>query len=245
MWGSEIKERVSSKRGVGCNIQGLRIPRCSKLSRELFSVASLVSVFSIFMAVLIKHQYKRALCGELQAVGSCSLGLFTAIQMMKSSSGECYVSDWEWADEGRLGGRGECRSQRAGVGYLLDVCCTAGEKLSLYLWRKQFYLFIYLFLLWLASARLLACGCVSWRCGMSACVITCWLSMLVQPLMFYLFQWKMTVRAGVKAHGQHNLSSSSLRDLGHTQWLQVMIGLIWSSSINQFSLIISQVPQGC
>lgn len=39
--------------------------------------------------------------------------------------------------------------------------------------------------------------------------------MLVQPLMFYLFQWKMTVKAGVKAWGQHNLSSSSLRDLGH------------------------------
>lgn len=91
MWGSEIKERVSSKRGVGCHIQGLRIPRCGELSLELFSVASLVSVFSIFMAVLIKHQYKRALCGELQAVGSCSLGLFTAIQMMKSSSGECYA----------------------------------------------------------------------------------------------------------------------------------------------------------
>lgn len=42
-------------------------PRCGKLSLELFFlVASLVSVFSIFMAALIKHQYKRASRGELR-----------------------------------------------------------------------------------------------------------------------------------------------------------------------------------
>lgn len=89
--GNEMKEKESSKRGVGCHIQGLCIPRCCKLSLELFSVASLVSVFSIFMAVLIKHQYERALCGELQAVGCCSLGLFADMWMITRGSGECYA----------------------------------------------------------------------------------------------------------------------------------------------------------
>lgn len=55
-------------------------------------MASLVSVFSIFMAALIKHQYKRASREELQAYwGAAVSGFFAAIQMMKSSSGECHA----------------------------------------------------------------------------------------------------------------------------------------------------------
>lgn len=58
--GNEMKKK-GRKRGVGCHIQGPCIPSHCKLSLELFSVASLVSVFSIFMAVLIKHQYEKPL----------------------------------------------------------------------------------------------------------------------------------------------------------------------------------------
>ena len=59
--GNERKEKEGRKRGVRCHIQGPCIPPHCKLSLELFSVASLVSVFSIFMAVLIKHQYEKPL----------------------------------------------------------------------------------------------------------------------------------------------------------------------------------------
>lgn len=59
--GNEMKEKESRKRGAGCHIQGSCIPWRCKLSLKLFSVASLVSVFSIFMAMLIKHQYERPL----------------------------------------------------------------------------------------------------------------------------------------------------------------------------------------
>lgn len=58
--GNEMKEKEIHQRSEGCHVQGPCIPRCHKLSLVLFSVASLVSVFSIFMAVLIKHQYAEA-----------------------------------------------------------------------------------------------------------------------------------------------------------------------------------------
>lgn len=56
-------------------------PRCGKLSLELFffSVASLVSVFSIFMAALIKHQYKRASRGELRGCWGAAVSGFSQL----------------------------------------------------------------------------------------------------------------------------------------------------------------------
>lgn len=59
--GNEMKEKDSRKRGVGCHMKGPCIPLRCKLSLELFSSASLVSVFSICMALLIKHQYEEPL----------------------------------------------------------------------------------------------------------------------------------------------------------------------------------------
>lgn len=67
-------ERAYRGREVhGSAFKVLAFPLHCKLSPELFSTASLVSVFSIFMALLIKHQYERPLrraagCAALQSL---------------------------------------------------------------------------------------------------------------------------------------------------------------------------------
>lgn len=69
-------------------------PRCGKLSLELFFfVRGFISkcLFNIYGRVnktSIQEGFARRAAGLL---GSRSLGLFAAIQMMKSSSGECHA----------------------------------------------------------------------------------------------------------------------------------------------------------
>lgn len=79
-------------------------------------------------------------------------------------------------------------------------------------------------------------SCLFFLFSLMVCVRTslvCWLRVLVQRLMFYSFQWKMTGGggggAGVKARGQQNLFPS-FYDLQHIRWLQLITGSMVSSS---------------
>lgn len=68
-------------------------PRCGKLSLELFFLCGFISkcLFNIYGRVnktSIQEGFAQRAAGLL---GSRRLGLFAAIQMMKSSSGECHA----------------------------------------------------------------------------------------------------------------------------------------------------------
>ena len=95
--GNEMKERESRKRGVGCHIRGPCVPRCCKLSLELFLCGFISKcLFNIYGRVN-KTSIREAFVESCRLLGAAVSGFSLVLGQYERVPGE--------RDEGRRVGR--------------------------------------------------------------------------------------------------------------------------------------------
>lgn len=113
------------KQKVWCGVQDSRslYSLVPSMVSGTFLVASLVSVFSIFIALLIKHQYQWAFfVKSYRLLGAAVLGfslIFGWLREVQVSATQSARRDWEWADWG---------GSRKGRQRMVFECCIVGVK---------------------------------------------------------------------------------------------------------------------
>lgn len=108
---------------------------------------------------------------ELWAVGSCSGRLLAAIQMMKSSSGECHAECKEWLRVGASRWNGCKQTEDVFVFVFLHVHCYSERKVKKFRMSPELFMIC---CIWSFACLLIVAtghrqsgllrGCLSWRC---------------------------------------------------------------------------------